>query len=188
MSRLSREEWASAALDALSAGGLSAVAVEPLAIRLGTTKGSFYWHFGNREELLEAALRLWREASTTSVIAQVEATGTPAAQRLRHLFTRVFDPAARTDADVALLADAGHPLVAAALAEVTEQRLGYITALFRELGFPPARARRRALFAYSTYLGQLQLLRSAPGLLPKSGPARTAYADDILTALLAEAA
>ncbi|MEU7906487.1 TetR/AcrR family transcriptional regulator [Actinoplanes sp. NPDC049118] len=185
MSRLSREQWASAALDALSGGGLAAVAVEPLAVRLGTTKGSFYWHFGSREELVEAALQLWRQAGTTSIIERLEAGGASATQRLRQLFTQVFAPQARTDADLALLADAGNPLVASALAEVTEQRLGYIAALFRELGFPPARARRRALLAYSAYLGQLQLLRTAPGLLPKPGPARTAYADDILATLLA---
>jgi hypothetical protein len=76
--------------------------------------------------------------------------------------------------------------VAPALAEVTEQRLGYITTLFRQLGFPQARARRRAVFAYSAYLGQLQLLRSAPDLLPKPGPASSAYADDVLAALLAD--
>ncbi|MET8148542.1 TetR/AcrR family transcriptional regulator [Actinoplanes sp. NPDC049668] len=186
MSRLSREQWASAALDALSGGGLAAVAVEPLATRLGTTKGSFYWHFGGREELVQAALQLWRQASTTSIIERLESGDAPAAERLRQLFTQVFAPQARTDADLALLADADHPLVASALADVTEQRLGYITALFRELGFPPARARRRALLAYSAYLGQLQLLRTAPDLLPKPGPARTAYADDILAALLTD--
>jgi AcrR family transcriptional regulator len=186
MSRLSREQWASAALDALSGGGLAAVAVEPLAVRLGTTKGSFYWHFGGRDDLVQAALQLWREASTTSIIDGLESGGAPATERLRQLFTRVFAPQARTDADLALLADADHPLVASALADVTEQRLGYITALFRELGFPPARARRRAMLAYSAYLGQLQLLRSAPDLLPKPGPARTALADDILATLLAD--
>jgi AcrR family transcriptional regulator len=173
-------------LDALSSGGLAAVAVEPLALRLGTTKGSFYWHFDSREELVRAALELWRQASTTSVIEHLESDGAPAAQRLRQLFTYVFAAGARTHADLALLADASHPLVAPALAEVTEQRLSYITKLFRQLGFPPARARRRALFAYSAYLGQLQLLRSAPDLLPKPGRARAAYADDILAALLAE--
>jgi AcrR family transcriptional regulator len=176
----------SAALDALSSGGLAAVAVEPLAVRLGATKGSFYWHFGSRDELVHSALRLWRQASTTSIIERLEAGGAPAAQRLRQLFTHVFAPGARTDADLALLADADHPLVAPALAEVTEQRLDYITTLFQQLGFPPARARRRALFAYSTYLGQLQLLRSAPDLLPKSGPASAAYADDVLATLLTE--
>lgn len=186
MSRLSREDWASAALDAVRNGGLAAVAVEPIAIRLGATKGSFYWHFQSRDELIAAVLQLWRQASTTSVIERLEAGAASPEQRLRQLFTHVFDPQARTSADLALLADADHPLVAPALAEVTEQRLGYVTTLFRQLGFPQARARRRALFAYSAYLGQLQLLRSAPALLPKPGPASSAYADDILAALLAD--
>lgn len=184
MSRLSRDDWASAALDALSGGGLAAVAVEPLAVRLGTTKGSFYWHFRSRDELIAAALELWRQASTTSVIERVEAGDTSARGRLRRLFTQVFSPAARTTADLALLADAEHPLVAPILADVTAQRLDYITALFRQLDFGPAQARRRALFAYSAYLGQLQLQRSAPDLLPRTGPAATAFADEVLAALL----
>src|SRR5258706_9400520 len=112
MSRLSRDDWASAALDALSAGGLAAVAVEPLAVRLGTTKGSFYWHFANRDELIAAALRLWRQASTTAVIERIESSAEPARERLRRLLTLVFAAGARTDADLALLADATHPLVA----------------------------------------------------------------------------
>jgi AcrR family transcriptional regulator len=186
MSRLSRDDWASAALDALSSGGLAAVAVEPLAVRLGATKGSFYWHFRSRDELIAAALQLWRQASTTAVIERLEAAAAPPEERLRQLITHVFAPPARTSADLALLADADHPLVAPALAEVTEQRLGYITTLFRQLGFPPARARRRALLAYSAYLGQLQLLRSAPNLLPQPGPASSAYADHVVAALLVD--
>jgi AcrR family transcriptional regulator len=184
MSRLSRDDWASAALDAVSRGGLAAVAVEPLAVRLGTTKGSFYWHFRNRDELIAAALRLWQQASTTAVIERLEAGAAPPEQRLRQLFTEVFAARARTGADLALLADADHPLVAAVLAEATGIRLDYITALFRQLGFAPEVARRRALFAYSAYLGQLQLLRSAPDLLPAGGEAGSAYADDVLAALL----
>src|SRR3954466_3815006 len=56
---LDRERWEQAALDALERGGLAAVAVEPLARELGVTKGSFYWHFDNRQELIDAALALW---------------------------------------------------------------------------------------------------------------------------------
>jgi AcrR family transcriptional regulator len=185
VSRLSRDDWASAALDALSRGGLAAVAVEPLAVRLGATKGSFYWHFRNRDELIGATLQLWRQASTTSVIERLEAGTASAEERLRQLFTQVFAPDSRTSADLALLADVDHPLVAPVLAEVTQQRLGYVTALFRQLGFTPARARRRAVFAYSAYLGHLQLLHSAPDVLPRSGSA-AAYADEALDALLAE--
>ena len=39
--RLSAEDWALAALDVIAEQGLAAVAVEPLARRLGVTKGSF---------------------------------------------------------------------------------------------------------------------------------------------------
>lgn len=184
MSRLSRDDWAAAALDALGKGGLSAVSVEPLAARLGATKGSFYWHFRNRDELIEAALGRWRQAGTTAVIERLEAEADSAEQRLRLLFTRVFLTDAHTGADLALLADSAHPLVEPVLREVTELRLRYVTSLFRDLGFPAARARRRALFAYTAYLGQLQLLRSAPDLVARRGPAGTGYADEVLGALI----
>src|SRR5829696_7253917 len=49
---LSRRAWTHAALEAIAEGGLAAVAVAPLAIRLGATKGSFYWHFASRESLV----------------------------------------------------------------------------------------------------------------------------------------
>ena len=54
--RLSAEDWALAALDVIAESGLASVAVEPLAKRLGVTKGSFYWHFPSRDALLVAAL------------------------------------------------------------------------------------------------------------------------------------
>jgi AcrR family transcriptional regulator len=184
VSRLSRADWAHAALEALARGGLAAVAVEPIAAALGTTKGSFYWHFRGRDELISAALELWHQTGTTEVIAELEATGGPAEDRLRRLFATVFAPMSRVSADLALLADAGHPLVAPVLAQVSAERLGYLVTMFRQLGFTPARARRRALFAYSAYVGQLQLIRSAPELLPPAGAAATAYAEDVLRALL----
>ena len=184
VSRLSREDWASAALDEISSRGLAAVAVEPLAVKLGTTKGIFYWHFPSRDDLIVAALALWQKLGTASVISRLEADAEPPAHRLRRLFTLVFAAEARTDADLALLADADHPLVAPVLAAATSQRLDYVRALFVELGFAPETARRRALLAYSAYLGQLQMLRSAPGLLPEQGAAGSAYADEVLAVLL----
>ena len=48
--RLSADDWAQAALEQIAEQGVAAVAVEPLARRLGVTKGSFYWHFPSRED------------------------------------------------------------------------------------------------------------------------------------------
>ena len=62
--RLTREDWANAALKAISKQGLSGVAVEPIAKELGVTKGSFYWHFENREGLIDAVVEFWKRKNT----------------------------------------------------------------------------------------------------------------------------
>ena len=59
--RLGKHDWMRAARRALLERGPDAVRVEPLARELGVTKGSFYWHFTDRAELLEALLAEWEE-------------------------------------------------------------------------------------------------------------------------------
>lgn len=184
--RLSREDWTAAALDALEQGGLAAVAIEPLATRLGATKGSGYWHFANRADLVTATLQRWEQDHTAAVIAQVERGGAPAG-RLRELLYLVMGHAGPNTVELALLASAEDPQVAAALQRVTERRLGYLAGLFAELGFDADEARRRALLAYTTYLGHAQLARTAPAAVPV-GAQREAYLESVLAALIGGAA
>ncbi|NUR02056.1 MAG: TetR/AcrR family transcriptional regulator [Streptomyces sp.] len=166
--RLTAHDWADAALTAIrEGGGLAAVAVEPLASRLGTTKGSFYWHFTNREALIEAALARWAESNTDEIIAAVETERDPE-RRLRALFQRVTKPGAADPLELSLLASTDHPQVAAALRRVTERRIDYLTGLFGELGFGEVEARERGLMAYSFYLGHSQLGHAVPGVLPSA--------------------
>ena len=56
-----KDDWLRAARLALLHRGRDGVRVEPLARALGVTKGSFYWHFKDRRELMEALLREWEE-------------------------------------------------------------------------------------------------------------------------------
>src|SRR3546814_2778554 len=70
--RLSAEDWAQAALDLIAENGVAAVAVEPLARRLGVTKGSFYWHFPSRDALLQAALERWESVEQEAVFGTLE--------------------------------------------------------------------------------------------------------------------
>jgi AcrR family transcriptional regulator len=167
----------------MSEGGLAAVAVVPLATRLGATKGSFYWHFPSREALIEAALDDWEETHTAAVIAEIEAASQDPLEQLRLLFKRVTELAARDRIELALLATAGHPTVQPVLERVTCRRIRFAARLFQRLGLPPAEARRRALLAYSAYLGHAQLVHATPRLLPRTRPARNAYLDDVLAAL-----
>jgi AcrR family transcriptional regulator len=183
--RLTPGDWVAAALAAIAEGGLAAVAVEPLAGRLGATKGSFYWHFASRDELLTAALARWEQQTTTEVAARARAAGPGPAARLRLLITETARIAETDRVGLALLASAAQPAVAATLERVTRSRLAILVTLFGELGLPPATARRRALLAYSAYLGHAQLSHTTPQLLPRAPAARHASLDEVISTLTA---
>lgn len=155
-SRLSAEDWALAALDVIAEQGLAAVAVEPLARRLGVTKGSFYWHFPSREALLVAALERWEVMEQETVFGQLEAVPEPRA-RLKALFQLVAHELKPHIIYSELLKALDHPVVQPVLHRVSQRRLDYLTASFRQAGLPRLDAQNRARLTYAAYVGFLQL-------------------------------
>jgi AcrR family transcriptional regulator len=182
--RLSRDDWTAEALLVLGAGGLASVAIEPIAARLGTTKGSGYWHFRSRADLVTATLQRWEREHTEAVIARAD-TGVDPVDRLRELLRVVLGRSGAFSVELALLASSDDPLVAPTVRRVTQRRLDYLTGLFTSLDFDPVSAGRRALLAYTTYLGHAQLARTVPDAVAPSGPERQAYLDSVLATLLA---
>jgi AcrR family transcriptional regulator len=152
--RLSRERWIDAALALLARGGTAAVEVEPLARSLRVTKGSFYWHFRDRQDLLAASLRRWEGGDTLNVRGRVEAGGGTALERLRRLFSIAIDR--RTLAlEVALRQWARQDARARrAVVRVDASRIAYVRALYLESGLPAREAEPRALLAYAALLGE----------------------------------
>jgi AcrR family transcriptional regulator len=165
---LSAEAWAEAALDAIARGGVSAVAVEPLAKELGVTKGSFYWHFSNREALLDAALELWERRETEAVLDKVRREKDPRL-RIEVLFREVTGNRRTSPLYLALSAASNDPRIGSAVRRVAERRLDFLAECFTALGLGEEEARRRAIMAYSLYLGMLQLQRDARHALPRAG-------------------
>ncbi len=82
-SRTPASAWIEAGLRALAAGGPDAVRIDQLAKSLGTSRGSFYWHFADRDALLTALLDTWERAATDEVIQRVESRGGDFRARLR---------------------------------------------------------------------------------------------------------
>ncbi|HSS01641.1 MAG TPA: TetR/AcrR family transcriptional regulator [Kofleriaceae bacterium] len=179
--RLSSADWEAAALDALAEQGLAGLAVEPLARRLGVTKGSFYWHFADRDALLAAALAHWETSYTERVIDAVEAVADPR-ERLARLIGQSL-AGGRSDRIHIALATASHPLARRALARVTHRRLGYLESCYVALGQPRRSARRSALLAYAAYVGLLHLRFEAPVELP-AGDALAGYIDYLVGKLV----
>jgi AcrR family transcriptional regulator len=171
--RLSAAHWETAALDALAENGLAGVAIEPLARRLGVTKGSFYWHFADREALLAAALTHWERSHTERIIDAVAKVRDPR-ERLALLIGRGL-AGGRSDRIHLALATARHPLVRKTLARVTHRRLVYLESCYVELGQSRREAKRSALLAYAAYVGLVHLRLETP----KELPARDAFAADV---------
>ena len=71
--QLDPDRWIDEAIDVLAREGISGLRVEVLAKKCGVTKGSFYWHFKDRQALLDAVLEQWKRGrildieKTTSV-------------------------------------------------------------------------------------------------------------------------
>jgi len=178
---LSRDAWTAAGLRALGAGGIEGVRVEVLARELGVTKGSFYWHFADRDALLIAALRRWEHDYTERVVADVAAVAEPA-ERLRRLIGTVVG-GGRGDRIHLALASSDHPRIKEALARVTRRRLDYLAACYAELGHPRKVARERALVAYTAYVGLVHLRIEAPDALPTAA-AFAAYVEELVARLV----
>lgn len=78
--RLSKEAWLAAGFRALASDGPQALRAEALARGLGTTKGSFYWHFADLPAFKSAMLTLWQEKVATEIIDVVLAEDDPKAR------------------------------------------------------------------------------------------------------------
>ncbi len=155
---LTREDWIRVALEALGEHGVAAVSVDRLGAAVGATRGSFYWHFKDRAELIQAALEQWERENTTDLIPDADAIADPV-ERLRYLFQEVYEQP--VDAiELALATAAGDPLVAPVFARVTRTRRDFLRRIFNELGLSDEEAGDRAWLTYAFYIGHHQLGRT----------------------------
>ena len=155
---LTAADWEREALEMISEKGITALAVEPLAKRMGITKGSFYWHFPNRETLLERALLQWEEHDARNLSMALGAIVEPR-ERLISFFRRIGHERLTHGVFSSLCAASDHNQVVPVLERVAKRRMRHLASAFEELGFEAEQASHRARLVYSVYLGFLQLMR-----------------------------
>jgi AcrR family transcriptional regulator len=160
---LTPENWIEAATQVLVDQGIDHVRVDVLATQLGVTRGSFYWHFRDREDLLRRVLQAWRTRATDALTRRLTvAQGDPQAQ-LRDVISlphrgRAAVQAARIE--LAIRAWARRDSMAReALDEADASRIDYHRQIFEALGFSPAEARLRAFTLYSCEVAESLLHR-----------------------------
>lgn len=164
-SALTPERWVEAATEVLVDHGIDSVRVDTLAQQLRVTRGSFYWHFRDREELLRRVLQAWRELATEQLTRRLESARDDPRDQLRDLISLPFRGRSAVRAariELAIRAWARRDVMARAFVdEADAARIGYIAQVFSSLGFAIAEARSRAFLLYSYELAEALL--SAPG-------------------------
>ncbi|HVF76055.1 MAG TPA: TetR/AcrR family transcriptional regulator [Acidimicrobiales bacterium] len=153
-SRTPRTMWITEGLRALAAGGPDAVRVETLARAIGVTKGGFYWHFEDRQALLDEMLDTWERVSIDEVIARIEEEGGDERARLRLLFELATSSSGLLRVDLAVRDWARRdPAVAARLRRVDNRRMEYMRSLFRAFTSDEDDVEARCVLALSLYVG-----------------------------------
>jgi len=155
MATLTPADWIRAATVRLAAGGVDAVRVESLAKELGVSKGSFYWHFEDRDALLQAVLEGWHAQGTRAVITAVEAAASTPRERLLALMREAYAVTGYEGFEIAVRAWAATDSRAReAVIAVDRARIHYVAELLEAAGVERAAARHRAGVLYRALLGE----------------------------------
>lgn len=149
---LTKQDWINAGWHLMTAKGVEGVKVEVLARQLEVSKGSFYWHFKNRNELLEAILKRWEE-QTMFLIEESQKTKNPQ-ERLAKLFALVSEICQKPDPEPAIFLWANkNPQVQQRVHALENKRVDYLSKLFEDYGFDAIAAKQRAEVAYMAMMG-----------------------------------
>jgi AcrR family transcriptional regulator len=166
--RGSADLWLDAAYQLLVDGGVEAVKVMPLAERLGLSRTSFYWHFADREALLDGLIARWESRNTANLIARTEMPAATITEAVLHIFDcwiwpDLFDSRLEFAIRTWALTDAA---LSARLARADAQRIAAVKAMFQRFGYAEAEADIRAHTIYLTQIGYISMRFDEP-LLPR---------------------
>ena len=156
--QLTPADWIRAATEVLVDKSIDAVRVDVLAKGLKVTRGSFYWHFQDRDDLLKQLLRSWRDAATEQIINRFERSGADPEALVRELASLPFrGTAAFNSASIELAIRAWarrDDMARQVVDEVDAKRLSYVSQCFVALGYNFQEAGMRAFVLYSYMISE----------------------------------
>ena len=88
--RLNREKWLEESLIVLADAGNEMLTIEVLCERLGMSRGSFYWHFKDRQDFLIAIIEYWEQQSTIALRDYMLSLDCGPEERLQKLLEKIL--------------------------------------------------------------------------------------------------
>lgn len=185
---LTPESWVEAATAVLVDQGIDHVRVDVLAGQLGVTRGSFYWHFRDREDLLRRVLQAWSEQTTEQLTRRLVTARTQPQEQLRDVISLPFRGRAAAKAariELAIRAWARRDELARQAVDAADAaRIGYHREIFAALGFAEADAEHRAFLLYGYEVAESLLHRQGTAAQRQ---ARAAYVERLMVQGLPQA-
>jgi len=183
---LTPETWIEAATTVLVDQGIDHVRVDVLAGELGVTRGSFYWHFRDREDLLRRVLHAWSERTTAQLTRRLESARDDPREQLRDVISLPFRGRAAARAariELAIRAWARRDEMARQAVDASDaRRIAYHETIFTALGFAEEEARQRGFLLYSYEVAESLLHRQGSALQRQ---ARSAFVEQLMQQPLA---
>lgn len=155
--RYTRADWVEAAKKIFIDTGVEDVKVDVIAKRMNITRGSFYWHFKGREDLLDALLDDWTERNRGEVETLLaKRNGAPTLADCIRVWVSMEDDVLTFDLAMRLW---GRKMdkVARATLLVDEAWVALLTDVFRRRGHPAKMAHGRARVMYFHQIGYYTL-------------------------------
>ena len=144
--------------------GIEAVRIDRIASKLDISRGSFYHHYKDRDDLLSAVLDHYTQINHQNLVAMLPALqGTPK-DRLRTLWNVTASQEFR-DYDWAIRMWGMHDAqVAKVLNQIDVKRMEVMIGLFMEMGFNEDESWIRAALAYHGSLGDRAFFAPFPAM------------------------
>jgi AcrR family transcriptional regulator len=160
--RFNRADWLHQALEVLATQGPAKLNIQNLCQALGVSRGSFYWHFDNRQAFTLALLEMWHEEYSESATKFIEAGGGSGREKFNRLVLAIFEQRlTRFDLPIRSWA-MQEPEIAELVRRTDRFRLNYVRKLFGEMGFQGRELDARARTALAALTMQENLMDDSP--------------------------
>lgn len=165
--QLTRDDWLDAAAGEIAAGGFSQLRVLTLAKKLGVTRGSFYWHFRDHEDLVVSFLDRWRDRRLHE-LQYWKPKGGDVETELREILELLLTDASRNirrlQVELAVRDYARrHDYAAELVTQVDAARINQNCTLFGRLSRDPQHVRDLSLLLYVATIGSQVVLTGKKG-------------------------
>ena len=150
----SRTDWLEAAKKMLIDSGIDDVKVDLIAKKMKITRGSFYWHFKSRQQLLDELLADWRKRNLEGIkmLRAVSDTSVPSVTDCIRFWINQEDEVLTFDMAMRVWGRKSRE-VARAINDIDDAWIDLLNEMFVTRGFDQRRAFARARIVYFHQMG-----------------------------------